>query len=123
MSTPATAEAGVAPGAGRWSSCFTRQNGAQQDRRLVVEPKTYFANERTFFHWMLPGTVLMVSSITLGGHKHHMMMIPLMVASALLMMYAIYVYYKRIHLITTRATVGSPEKFGPAAITFVLIAC
>jgi len=39
------------------------------------------------------------------------------------MMYAVYVYYKRIHLITTRATTGYPERFGPVAITSVLVAC
>lgn len=66
---------------------------------------------------------MLVTSLALGGHGHHMMVVPLLAASALLIIYSVYVYFKRIHLIKTRATSGYSEHVGPVAIAAVLVAC
>ena len=77
--------------------CLTPMN-AKPTKRIKVEPKTFFANERTFIQWMTSVTLLVTIGSTLLAlsDKHprflHMSLV-LMMFSSVLIVYAVIIFY------------------------------
>jgi len=97
---------------------------------MRIEPKTSFANERTFLRWVHMSIVLGgVSSAMLGGagpedqdaHVIGLLTIPLAIA---ITMYGIWIYYWRAMQIKkkeARIAVAFDDRIGPVCLAFILI--
>ncbi|KAI9301265.1 VTC domain-containing protein [Cunninghamella echinulata] len=91
---------------------------------LRVEPKVFFANERTYFSWMSFGTLMATFSIALfnGGDavgKISGVIYTLISLSTLL--YGMGLYYRRRELICQRAAGPYDDLTGPTIICFALL--
>eukprot|EP00667_Euglena_gracilis_P024479 EG_transcript_28217 len=102
-----------------------------EDKRIVrpsiVEPKTHFANERTFLHWL--SCTVLLSTMGLRVLKSETAG-PICVAasysilfcSVLFMVYALLTFYGRQQRIKAAGRVRFDDVDGPMVLTVVLIA-
>eukprot|EP00879_Flechtneria_rotunda_P000557 GHRR01000663.1.p1 GENE.GHRR01000663.1~~GHRR01000663.1.p1 ORF type:complete len:641 (+),score=240.85 GHRR01000663.1:33-1925(+) len=114
--------------------------------RPRIEPKTFFANERTFLSWLqisvlvmmtglglLSGSTLLVAGNGSAGSTVGCMQNTLcggarisgaIIApvSVLFMLYALYLFKKRTHHIINRSTVRYDDQKGPVLLTLLLLA-
>lgn len=68
--------------------------------------------------------MLLVGSFVLSGQSgNRVTAVALTVSSALLLLYSLFIFFKRIYLIKTRATAGYAEWCGPVLIVALLIIC
>lgn len=112
--------------------------------RTRIEPKTFFANERTFLSWLSIAVLVMFMGLSLlGGHKlgggsvsedkqhssqesraigaAHISGALISPISILLLVYALLVYRRRSTQILRRETVRYDDQKGPILITVLLI--
>jgi len=87
-----------------------------------IEPKTYFANERTYLQWFNAGAVLGSVSLALlampgNGWYAGVVFLPLAV---ILMLYALYTYQHRLRMIQARKMEGYHDAWGPVILTLAL---
>jgi len=111
------------------SSCFslcpTKYKNFEDEKPssqpMRIEPKTFFANERTYLQWF-NGAVLM-SSIGLGilstGKKE--IGIILNIFSFLILLYASYIYKKRNYALKHKIAINYQDEFGPYFLTFGIV--
>jgi uncharacterized membrane protein YidH (DUF202 family) len=112
---------------------FHRNKKAKPLPRKVpmrIEPKTSFANERTFLRWVHMGIVLGgVSSAMLGGaspdnadaHVIGLLTVPVAIA---ITMYGIWIYWWRALQIKKREAryaITFDDRIGPVCLAFILI--
>jgi uncharacterized membrane protein YidH (DUF202 family) len=94
--------------------------------RLVpvrIEPKTHFANERTFLHWLSASLILMSLSIGLlqfGGHESNVAAYIISPVALMFIAYATFVFYWRARKIERRDPYGYHDPRGPALLGGVL---
>ncbi|KAK4510716.1 Carnitine O-acetyltransferase mitochondrial [Mucor velutinosus] len=92
---------------------------------IKVEPKVFFANERTYFSWMKFGTMLSTFSLALFNTgdavgKLSGVLYTLIALSTLI--YGVGLYYRRRELIRARLAGPYDEMIGPTVICFTLMA-
>lgn len=92
---------------------------------IKVEPKVFFANERTYFSWMKFGTMLSTFSLALFNTgdavgKLSGVLYTLIALSTLI--YGVGLYYRRRELIRARLAGPYEEMIGPTVICFALMA-
>ncbi|KAL9536983.1 hypothetical protein MBANPS3_012190 [Mucor bainieri] len=92
---------------------------------IKVEPKVFFANERTYFSWMKFGTMLSTFSLALFNTgdavgKLSGVLYTLIALSTLI--YGVGLYYRRRELIRARLAGPYDEMIGPTVICFALMA-
>ena len=115
--------------------------------RTRVEPKTFFANERTFLSWLQVSVIIMFLAFALlegssfggspfvsgngGGalHANSSMAMAARISGALMgpvalvfMMYALYIYRQRTFQILRRETVRYDDQRGPIMLVLALVA-
>ncbi|KAI8368708.1 VTC domain-containing protein [Blakeslea trispora] len=91
---------------------------------LRVEPKVFFANERTYFSWMSFGTLISTFSLALfnaGDAVGKISGIVYTLVSISVLMYGMGLYYRRRELIHNRAGGPYDELAGPTVICFALL--
>jgi uncharacterized membrane protein YidH (DUF202 family) len=91
---------------------------------IRVEPKVFFANERTFFSWMKFGTMLTTFSLALfnsGDTIGKICGIVYTLVSISILVYGVGLYYRRRELIRSRLAGPYDELIGPTVICFALI--
>ena len=91
-----------------------------------VEPKLFFANERTFIKWLHMAVIL--TSISIGilafsasDSQSHVYAVILLPVSLLFVLYAIVTYVWRSRLIRTRSSDRWDDPVGPVVLTVLLI--
>eukprot|EP00803_Ostreobium_quekettii_P001108 evm.model.scf_1437.5 EVM.evm.TU.scf_1437.5 scf_1437:35697-40987(-) len=113
--------------------------------RTRIEPKTFFANERTFLSWMTIAVMVMFMGLSLldgsnlvnggvGGsantracEEHHSCQVSrisgalISPVALVLMGYALYMYRKRTMQILRRETVRFDDQRGPIIVTVLLL--
>jgi len=96
--------------------------------RMKVEPKTYFANERTLLSWMnsailmgSTGAALLSFGKTALDTKATAAGLAFIPISILIFIYALFTYHRRLHLIHNRIPTGYHDPFGPSILTVLLI--
>ncbi|KAF1803875.1 VTC domain-containing protein [Mucor lusitanicus] len=92
---------------------------------IKVEPKVFFANERTYFSWMKFGAMLSTFSLALFNTgdavgKLSGVLYTLVALSTLI--YGVGLYYRRRELIRARLAGPYDEMIGPTVICFALMA-
>eukprot|EP00744_Colponema_vietnamica_P007778 GILI01011149.1.p1 GENE.GILI01011149.1~~GILI01011149.1.p1 ORF type:complete len:736 (+),score=270.77 GILI01011149.1:82-2289(+) len=91
---------------------------------VKVEPKTYFANERTLLHWLQTSVLLCTISLTLlnFGHKHAKICGVILAPVAMFfIIYSFLVYFKRTRAIKQREVIRYDERMGPSMLVFFLL--
>jgi uncharacterized membrane protein YidH (DUF202 family) len=91
---------------------------------LRVEPKVFFANERTYFSWMSFGTLLSTFSLALfnaGDAVGKLSGVVYSLVSISTLLYGMGLYYRRRELIHNRAAGPYDELVGPTVICFALL--
>jgi uncharacterized membrane protein YidH (DUF202 family) len=91
---------------------------------LRVEPKVFFANERTYFSWMSFGTLISTFSLALfnsGDAVGKLSGIVYTLVSVSTLLYGMGLYYRRRELIHNRAAGPYDELMGPTIICFALM--
>jgi uncharacterized membrane protein YidH (DUF202 family) len=96
--------------------------------RVRVEPKSFFANERTFIQWISAALLLITISVILldfAARDPDHSMIPvslvLLVGSALIVLHAIYSYLRRVRLLMQGEPYGYVDHCGPAILTLAIL--
>jgi uncharacterized membrane protein YidH (DUF202 family) len=84
---------------------------------VQVEPKTYFANERTFIQWISAALLLLtVSSIMMGSGSYNGTSSVIAFSSLVLVCYASYVYFRRVNLLRSGDAYGYLDFVGPTIL-------
>jgi uncharacterized membrane protein YidH (DUF202 family) len=85
--------------------------------QVQVEPKTYFANERTFIQWISAALLLLtVSSIMMGSGEYNGTSSVIAFAALVLVCYAAFVYFRRVQLLRTGQAYGYLDFLGPSIL-------
>lgn len=93
-------------------------NGALPvDASVSVEPKTYFANERTFIQWISSSLLLLtVSSIMMGSGNYNGTSSVIAFSALILVIYASFVYFRRVNLLQSGTAYGYLDFLGPSIL-------
>ena len=91
-------------------------------QKTKVEPKTYFANERTFIQWLGASILLVTLSIALSsiGGDSKIVGIIFVPVALIFMFYALGIYYWRLKKIDNRVTGRYDDPYGPWLLTLLL---
>ncbi len=83
-----------------------------------IEPKTYFANERTYLQWFNAASLLGSVSLGLIGFSSSARVVGLifMPISIGLLLYALYMYQKRLKNIEEKRADGFHDPYGPTCV-------
>jgi len=95
---------------------------------MKVEPKTYFANERTFLQWLNSAVLLgsigaaLLSFGKAGADKRATVAgLSFLPIGVLILLYALFTYHRRLYNIHNRVPTGYHDPFGPTILTVILI--
>lgn len=89
-----------------------------------IEPKTFFANERTFIQWLSAALLLLSLSLAMVGLGHDSGRIAgfvVMPVALLFLLYALYVYQWRAKMIRDKSPGPYDDRYGPVALVAALI--
>jgi hypothetical protein len=97
---------------------LTRDVGDRSSKEpVMVEPKTYFANERTFIQWISAALLLLtVSSILMGNGNYNGTSSVIAFAAMILVTYASYLYFRRVRLLRSGEAYGYLDFLGPSIL-------
>ena len=99
-----------------------RRNKNRVAEPIKIEPKTFFANERTFLQWFNSGVFVSTGGLTIMGLADtNVPGIMLIVTSILIMLYSTIVYYRRNDSLVNRYATGYNDLYGPLILTFIMI--
>lgn len=95
----------------------TVSNNTSSREPVQVEPKTYFANERTFIQWISAALLLLtVSSIMMGSGNYNGTSSTIAFSALILVCYAAYTYFRRVHLLQSGQGYGYLDFLGPSIL-------
>ncbi|KAI1000172.1 hypothetical protein K3495_g8025 [Podosphaera aphanis] len=89
-----------------------------------VEPKVFFANERTFLSWLNFTVVLgalAVGMLNFGDQTSFISAVVFILVAVSGMIYALYIYHWRAKSIRQRGQAGFDDKIGPTILAAALI--
>ncbi|KAH8685639.1 hypothetical protein BGZ60DRAFT_395698 [Tricladium varicosporioides] len=89
-----------------------------------VEPKVFFANERTFLSWLSLGVVigaLAIGMLNFGDRPAFISAFLFTLAAMLTMVYALGTFHWRAKSIRLRGQAGFDDKLGPTLLTIVIL--
>jgi len=107
--------------------CFKRHSAKIAPKVPArVEPKSYFANERTFIQWFSAALLLVTISelffIMADADEYSRITAIVLISFALfLLCYSLVTYYRRIYLMRTGKPYGYTDFIGPGVLTAVTI--
>jgi uncharacterized membrane protein YidH (DUF202 family) len=87
-----------------------------------VEPKTYFANERTFIQWLTAAALLLTFSMTAlaASGKAMSLGIPIFLVASVLVFYALMIYHRRLKQFKAGGPVNYSDHWGPTVLALLL---
>ena len=91
---------------------------------IKIEPKTFFANERTYLQWFNSAVFVSTGGLTIMGLAESSAPgIMLVISSIFIMLYSAFIYYKRNEALVNRNPSGYNDLHGPLLLTFIMIIC
>ena len=87
---------------------------------MKIEPKSYFANERTYLQWFNGSAFVASAGTALMSMKEKETGIILISMSVLVLMYSTVIYHKRGVALENHVSTGYNDKFGPYFLTFIM---
>jgi uncharacterized membrane protein YidH (DUF202 family) len=105
-------------GAWPWKGAVGAKDVNIAEKKPVrVEPKSFFANERTFISWISAGLLLLTVSTIMMGNGDYFRTSALISGAALcLVFYATFVYFRRIKLLQSGKGYGYVDHVGPVIL-------
>ncbi|VEU33989.1 unnamed protein product [Pseudo-nitzschia multistriata] len=120
---------------GKWFGGSKKNDANVSETRMIkprkapikVEPKVFFANERTFLAWMHVSIILAGASVailTLSDYEniekqlYGLIMLPVAVA---FLVYAMYQYVKRAHMLRNKLPGPYDDTVGPTVLSIMLM--
>lgn len=104
--------------------CFCVSESTKQ-KRLKIEPKTFFANERTFLQWFSAATLISSVGLALMGLNNSSVITIgylFLPVAMIILVYAFGVFYSRVKKLENRQPSHKySDVMGPAFITFILV--
>lgn len=110
--------------------CWRRSEGQDRiapNQKARVEPKSYFANERTYIQWISGGLLLMTVAAILYEYRdsqadYATAALVLLCGALVIVTYSSFVYFRRLRLLESGRPYGYVDKIGPMILsTFVII--
>jgi len=91
-------------------------------RGRAVEPKTYFANERTFIQWLTAAALLLTfsSSALAAQGKALSLGLPIFIVACGLVCYALMIYHRRLRQFQMGGQVNYSDRWGPSVLAILL---
>jgi hypothetical protein len=96
-----------------------------------VEPKSFFANERTLIQWITIGSLFMfvaglvyAAGLSMGprhGQPFMMFGSGLIACALFIVLYGCFIYYRRLYLMMNARPYGYADTFGPAMLGFFMV--
>ncbi|KAI8334640.1 VTC domain-containing protein [Chlamydoabsidia padenii] len=89
-----------------------------------IEPKIFFANERTFIHWLYFAALLLTTALTLLNFGDHTTRISGGVFFGIAFSFAVYAFYRfrwRAHRIRTKPNERYDDLYGPIGLCILLV--
>ena len=84
---------------------------------VTIEPKTFFANERTFIQWISAGLLLLtVSSVMIGSGGYNTTSSVIALSALVLVAYSSYSYFRRVQLLQSGTPYGYLDYLGPSIL-------
>lgn len=90
----------------------------------TIEPKLFFANERTFIHWLQFSTIILTAALTLLNFGDSISTISGIVFFCISLVIAIYAFLRyryRAYQMSTRPHIRYDDLYGPAALCILVI--
>jgi len=100
-------------------NCYQKRKDIANPVR--IEPKTFFANERTFIQWFNCAIFIGSAGLAIIGIGKEIVGILLVVISILVTIYALTIYYKRDRNLRLRRGDGYSDLHGPFILSIVII--
>ena len=95
----------------------TEEPGSSSIEPVQVEPKTFFANERTFIQWISAALLLLtVSSIMMTDGSYNGTSSIIAFSALILVGYSAFIYFRRVHLLMSGTAYGYLDIVGPAIL-------
>ena len=89
---------------------------------MKIEPKSYFANERTYLQWFNGSAFVASAGTALMSMKERETGIILISMSVMVLFYSTVIYHKRGIALENHISTGYNDKFGPYFLTFIMAA-
>jgi len=96
-----------------------------------VEPKSFFANERTLIQWITIGSLFMfvaglvyAAGLSMGPRQGQPFMMfgnSLIACALFIVLYGCFIYYRRLYLMINARPYGYADTFGPAMLGFFMV--
>ncbi|KAI8149977.1 VTC domain-containing protein [Fennellomyces sp. T-0311] len=96
----------------------------KKNRGPMLEPKVFFANERTFIHWLQFSALILVAALTLLNFGDRVSTIAGGVFFGISLAIALYAFGRfryRAHQIRTRPTIRYDDIYGPIGLCILLV--
>ena len=105
----------------KWSCIpkYLKKNDTYES--VKIDPKTFFANERTFLQWFNSSIFLGSAGLTLIGLDQKHLAILVIVLACIVIFYAQYIYLKRTYLLTNKLATGYSDLYGPIVLSLFLV--
>lgn len=100
-----------------------------KDKRIAlpmrIEPKVYFANERTFLSWLHFTVVLgglAIGLLNFGDKIGQISAVIFTIIAMFVMLYSLYTFHWRANKIRNRLNASYDDRFGPSMLCVLLLA-
>ena len=88
---------------------------------VKIEPKTFFANERTYLQWFNSAVLVASVGTALMAQVDRLVGILLILVSFLILIYSLIIYFRRNNLLLNRVGKGYNDTYGPIFLTISLL--
>ena len=96
-------------------------NNQVVNSQIKIEPKTFFANERTFIQWFNSAVFIGSIGIAINQINNKFIGIILILLSLFTIIYSLIIYFKRDTNLKLRKDTGYSDRYGPVFLSFVTI--
>jgi len=107
--------------ASRWCGWCRPSSSREVSFPMRIEPKTFFANERTFLQWFNASAFLASVGMALLGIGEWGMGITMMTIATGVIGYSNYIYRRRGIGLVNRVDIGYHDKYGPYILSLVMV--
>lgn len=88
---------------------------------VKIEPKTFFANERTYLQWFNSAVLVASVGTALMAQVDKLVGILLILVSFLILIYSLAIYFRRNNMLLNRIGNGYSDTYGPIFLTISLL--
>lgn len=104
-----------------FKKCITFSNSKTLSNQVKIEPKTFFANERTYLQWFNSSLFISTIGLALNTYNNTNTLSYILIAISILMViYSTVVYYRRNYFLKNMFATGYHDNWGPIIMSSVV---